>query len=280
MGVSISEFRGEYYFLSNFYSAPVTYNGMCFENNEAAFQAAKCPERMTEFCRLNPSEAKRLGRRVKLRGDWEAVKDTVMYEICKAKFSQNPDLADKLVATKDAELIEGNTWGDRIWGVCDGVGENRLGIYEPEANVVRLIYQMFYDDRTIPEICYILNQQGIPSPRGGQWTYSTVKIILTNEKYSGDVLMQKTVTVDIFSHRSIRNDGRANQFFIQGYHKAIIPRELWLEVQQILKGENVVPVPSVDEVADLSASDVPRILDGFFVIKPRKDGNNEYLRQL
>ena len=125
MGVSISEFRGEYYFLSNFYSAPVTYNGMCFENNEAAFQAAKCPERMTEFCRLNPSEAKRLGRRVKLRGDWEAVKDTVMYEICKAKFSQNPDLADQLVATKDAELIEGNTWGDRIWGVCDGVGENR-----------------------------------------------------------------------------------------------------------------------------------------------------------
>ena len=85
MGVSISEFRGEYYFLSNFYSAPVTYNGMCFENNEAAFQAAKCPERMTEFCRLNPSEAKRLGRRVKLRGDWEAVKDTVMYEICKAR---------------------------------------------------------------------------------------------------------------------------------------------------------------------------------------------------
>ena len=73
MGVSISEFRGEYYFLSNFYSAPVTYNGMCFENNEAAFQAAKCPERMTEFCRLNPSEAKRLGRRVKLRGDWEYV---------------------------------------------------------------------------------------------------------------------------------------------------------------------------------------------------------------
>lgn len=63
----------------------------------------------------------------KLRGDWEAVKDSVMYEICKAKFSQNPDLADQLVATKDAELIEGNTWGDRIWGVCDGVGENRLG---------------------------------------------------------------------------------------------------------------------------------------------------------
>lgn len=74
MGVIISEFRGEYYFLSNFYLAPVTYNGMRFENNEAAFQAAKCPERMAEFCCLNPSEAKKLGRMVKLRGDWEAVK--------------------------------------------------------------------------------------------------------------------------------------------------------------------------------------------------------------
>lgn len=193
------------------------------------------------------------------QGESEAKSESVKWGFQKRFEKGLPKLADLYGYTRDKRLLE---------------------IYEPEANVVRLIYQMFYDDKTIPEICYILNQQGIPSPRGGQWTYSTVKTILTNEKYSGDVLMQKTVTVDIFSHRSIRNDGRANQFFIQGYHEAIIPRELWLEVQQILKGENVVPVPSVDEVADLSASDVPRILDGFFVIKPRKDGNNEYLRQL
>ena len=193
------------------------------------------------------------------QGESEAKSESVKWGFQKRFEKGLPKLADLYGYTRDKRLLE---------------------IYEPEANVVRLIYQMFYDDRTIPEICYILNQQGILSPRGGRWTYSTVKTILTNEKYSGDVLMQKTVTVDIFSHRSIRNDGRANQFFIQGYHKAIIPRALWLEVQQILKGENVVPVPSVDEVADLSASDVPRILDGFFVIKPRKDGNNEYLRQL
>lgn len=123
----IDEFRGKYYFLSNFYPAPVTYSGMRFKNNEAAFQAAKCPERMAEFCRLSPSEAKRLGRKVRLRDDWEQIKYTVMYEICKAKFLQNPDLADKLAATGEAELVEGNTWGDRIWGVCDGAGENRLG---------------------------------------------------------------------------------------------------------------------------------------------------------
>lgn len=124
---TISKFKGAYYFLSNFYSAPVVYRGLRFENNEAAFQAVKCPERMDEFCHLNPSEAKKLGRKVKLRDDWEQIKDIVMYEVCKAKFLQNPDLADKLAATGDAELIEGNTWGDRIWGVCGGVGENRLG---------------------------------------------------------------------------------------------------------------------------------------------------------
>lgn len=75
MGQNISAFRGAYDFLSNFYPAPITYNGLVFKNNEAAFQAAKCPERRAEFCCLNPSEAKRLGRRVKLRDDWDQIKD-------------------------------------------------------------------------------------------------------------------------------------------------------------------------------------------------------------
>ena len=141
------------------------------------------------------------------QGESEAKSESVKWGFQKRFEKGLPKLADLYGYTRDKRLLE---------------------IYEPEANVVRLIYQMFYDDKTIPEICYILNQQGIPSPRGGQWTYSTVKTILTNEKYSGDVLMQKTVTVDIFSHRSIRNDGRANQFFIQGYHEAIIPRNFGL----------------------------------------------------
>ena len=123
----ISEFRGDYYFLSNFFSAPVSVFGRTFLNNEAAFQAAKCPVRMDEFVLLNPSEAKKLGRRVQLRSDWENVKSQVMYDICKAKFSQNDELRKMLLSTGDAELIEGNHWGDRVWGVCDGVGENRLG---------------------------------------------------------------------------------------------------------------------------------------------------------
>ena len=125
----IDNFRGEYEFLSNFYAAPVIYNNVRYGNNEAAFQAQKCTDNTVKatFARLNASEAKRLGRAVRLRDDWELVKYDIMYEICKAKFEQNEDLKAKLLATGDAYLEEGNTWNDRCWGTVGGVGQNHLG---------------------------------------------------------------------------------------------------------------------------------------------------------
>ncbi|MFT0803343.1 NADAR family protein [Bacillus swezeyi] len=80
-----------------------------------------------EFSDLPPNLAKRKGRRVKLRPDWEEVKETFMYEIVKAKFEQNDQLKNRLLQTGESTLIEGNTWGDRVWGVCNGIGENKLG---------------------------------------------------------------------------------------------------------------------------------------------------------
>ena len=128
MNEPVTFFRGEYYFLSNFYMAPVIYNGIAYRNNEAAFQAQKDLSRSGEFKDLTPNDAKRLGRRVKLRLDWEDVKTDIMYGIVKAKFERNPELAAKLVATGDAHLEEGNTWGDRTWGTVDGSGRNLLGL--------------------------------------------------------------------------------------------------------------------------------------------------------
>lgn len=123
----IDRFVGKYAFLSNFYEVPVQYMGYEFQNNEAAFQGAKCPSRIEEFIKLPPNEAKRLGRKVELRKDWESIKDSVMYEICLNKFSRHKDLRDKLLATGEAELIEGNYWHDCYWGVCEGKGLNKLG---------------------------------------------------------------------------------------------------------------------------------------------------------
>ena len=63
----------------------------------------------------NPSDAKKLGRDLTLRPDWEKVKVRLMYEICMCKFMQNPELRDKLLATGESTLIEGNNWGDYFW---------------------------------------------------------------------------------------------------------------------------------------------------------------------
>ena len=126
----IDRFDGtEYKFLSNFYEADVTYDGLTFTNSEAAFQAAKVldKEKRKEFCNLSPRSAKAKGKKVPLRPDWEEVKDQVMYDVCTAKFEQHPDLMERLLATGEEELVEGNTWRDRYWGVYNGKGQNKLG---------------------------------------------------------------------------------------------------------------------------------------------------------
>lgn len=125
----IDKFYGKYDFLSNYYVAPVTYNGLTFQSNEAAFQAQKTLNegQRRKFTRMAPNKAKAKGRNVILRSDWEQIKNKIMYEVCYAKFTQNPELKEKLLLTGDEELIEGNTWHDTYWGVCNRRGKNKLG---------------------------------------------------------------------------------------------------------------------------------------------------------
>ena len=126
----IDGFRGRYDFLSNFYEAPVAYKGITYENNEAAFQAQKISdedERRT-FCIMEPLEAMRKGRHVKLREDvdWSSEKFVYMYEICREKFSQNEYLKYLLLSTGNTYLQNSNNWEDKIWGTVNGEGENGL----------------------------------------------------------------------------------------------------------------------------------------------------------
>lgn len=133
----ISSFDKENFYLSNFYPCPVEYDGILYMNAEAAFQAAKTldTDLREEFSLLNPSQAKRKGRHIKLRYDWEQVKRQEMKKIVRCKFEQNKELAEKLIATDPKYLEEGNTWHDNTWGVChcsrckstDQVGLNWLG---------------------------------------------------------------------------------------------------------------------------------------------------------
>lgn len=133
MMTPITSFRGPYVFLSNFSPHPVTMpGGRTYQTAEHAFQAAKAiTQQDHDFIagQETPGRAKRAGRSVQCRADWETVKNEVMLAIIRAKFSRHfPEgPADLLEATGDADLIEGNTWGDQYWGVCNGVGQNWLG---------------------------------------------------------------------------------------------------------------------------------------------------------
>lgn len=129
MTPKITKFFGDYSFLSNFSLHEVTYKGVTWPTAEHAFQAAKSQSMVVQSRILTaetPSKAKRIGRSIAIRSDWDQIKDQVMYEIVSAKF-EDPELRERLLATGDAELIEGNTWGDQYWGVCDDDGLNRLG---------------------------------------------------------------------------------------------------------------------------------------------------------
>ena len=125
----INSFEGEYAFLSNFYEHPISNGVITFPTNEHYFQAMKTledDERLAIARAATPGQAKRMGRSVKLRPDWESIKLDVMETAVRIKFTA-PELAAKLIATGDEELVEGNWWNDTFWGVCNGVGENHLG---------------------------------------------------------------------------------------------------------------------------------------------------------
>ena len=125
----IRSFRNKNAFLSNFYPVFIYYEGMKFPSVEHAFQAAKTNDsevRKLFMAAPTAKEAKRLGRKVKLRGDWESVKVDIMEMLLRQKFA-DPALREQLLNTKDSMLIEGNNHGDTFWGVCKGEGQNHLG---------------------------------------------------------------------------------------------------------------------------------------------------------
>lgn len=128
---SIRCFDGAYGFLSNFYEAPVTFGGLTYPTSEAAYQAQKtlAADERERFTLFSPGKAKRAGGKLTPRPDWDEVKLGLMEEIVRAKFAQNPDIAKRLLATGDRELVEGTLWHDTFWGIdlTTGEGENHLG---------------------------------------------------------------------------------------------------------------------------------------------------------
>lgn len=126
---SVSDTFGDF---SNFAAYPVKLKGKVWPTTEHYFQAQKfkgTPHESKIRKASNPMQAAKMGRsrKIKIRRDWERVKDSVMYEAVKAKFTQHPELQELLLSTEDAKLIE-HTANDDYWGDGgNGKGKNKLG---------------------------------------------------------------------------------------------------------------------------------------------------------
>jgi ribA/ribD-fused uncharacterized protein len=119
---SIDEFKGETYWLSNFYSHPFDLDGITYPSGEHAFHAYKTDDLNDGFreriaAAATPGLAKKMGRSVNLRADWEDIKRDVMSDVVQARFADGA-LRKKLLDTGDALLIEGTQWHDNEWGSC------------------------------------------------------------------------------------------------------------------------------------------------------------------
>lgn len=115
-------------------------------------------------------------------------------------------------------------------------------IIDPEqAEVVKRIYREYLEGSSMDKIAAGLEKDGILTGAGKtKWWASTVKKILTNEKYIGDALLQKTYTTDFLNKTRVKNNGIVPQYYVEGNHEAIIPKDIYLQVQEELVRRRVV----------------------------------------
>jgi site-specific DNA recombinase len=154
-------------------------------------------------------------------------------------------IMSSLAQEESRSISENVTWGKRK-RMADGKfslpykqflgykrGEDGIPKIVPEeAETVRLIFRLFMEGKTFSAVAKYLGDQGIPSPAGKKtWQPSVVQSILTNEKYKGHALLQKTVCADFLTKKMIKNNGRVQQYYVEGSHPAIIDPDEFDAVQ-------------------------------------------------
>ena len=119
--------------------------------------------------------------------------------------------------------------------------DGNLVIDPEQAEVVKRIYREYLEGFSMDKIAAGLERDGILTGAGGtRWHTSTINKILRNEKYIGDALLQKTYTTDFLNKTRVKNNGLMPQYYVEGNHEAIIPKEIYMRVQEELVRRRVV----------------------------------------
>ncbi|MEG1925780.1 MAG: recombinase family protein [Ruthenibacterium sp.] len=105
--------------------------------------------------------------------------------------------------------------------------DGEITLIADEAELVKRIYTLYLDGCGMQKICNILNHEGVPTRLGYEWHVSSIRKILTNEKYIGDLRLQKTLITDHLTKRQVPNIGQLPQFYIESDHAAIIERDMF-----------------------------------------------------
>ena len=158
-------------------------------------------------------------------------------------------IMSSLAQEESRSISENVTWGKRkafkdgkvhfpfssVIGFRKGA-DGGIEIDPETAPIVERIYREYLEGASTLQIAKALTAEGIPTPRGKtQWQTSTIKSILTNEKYKGDALLQKRFTADFLTKKLVKNEGQVPQYYVEGNHPAIIDPEMWELVQHIMK---------------------------------------------
>lgn len=135
------------------------------------------------------------------------------------------------------EYLEPDSWRCSMIWAADG----NLVIDPKQAEIVKRIYREYLEGLSMDKIAASLERDGILTGAGkAKWHTSTINKILRNEKYIGDALLQKTYTTDFLNKTRVKNNGLMPQYYVEGNHEAIIPKEIYLQVQEELVRRRVV----------------------------------------
>jgi len=127
---------------------------------------------------------------------------------------------------------------NRFLGYTKDENKN-LVIVPEEAEVVKRIYREYLEGASLTQVARGLEKDGIlTAANKPKWRPETLKKILLNEKYIGDALLQKTITVDFLTKKRVKNEGHLPQYYVENSHEAIIPKELFLQAQEELHRRN------------------------------------------
>lgn len=159
-------------------------------------------------------------------------------------------IMSSLAQEESRSISENTTWGKRkqfadgfatvpfkhFLGYDRGKEKGEFVINEEEAETIRLIYKLFLAGLAPCSITKELENRGIKAPGGGdKWCDGTVRSILTNEKYKGDALQQKSYISDFLTKKQVKNNGEIPQYYVEGHHEAIITPEVFALVQDEMK---------------------------------------------